>query len=667
MAIFLTLKEVAELKKCNYEIIKKQVQRGTLKAIEVKANGKGGKGGKQYKVALENLADKYQVRYWDMVSEKLRSNKEIHEIIEVDKNNDFSLKERNQISYWKKLLSDWNNYRFANRGKKDVNGMVIRDSNKRSHEFIEAYNLQHPDKKITHKSMVRRNRQYKEQGDVALIDKRGKCNKGRSSIPDEAWKVFCTYYLQEKQFDPAYCYKWTKNWAYKNDIEIPTLRTFTRHIDTIPATVLVRRRQGKTAFNDIVAPYLERDYTHLESNDVWIADNHKFDFISSIDGKNRRFQLTLYIDARSRKPMCWGVFENPNADTNLAVFRQGIIDYGVPKAVYTDNGRDFLALDITGPAGYKYRKSKEVEEENKVPSIFEEMGIEIIVAKPAKGQEKPVERTFRTVKQWFSKTFATYIGGHVLERPEESKKYVKDDKYKKTLEEVTELTRKFIEGYLPFQEHNGNGMDGRNSNEVYYDCLGSIKKATKEQIRHLLVRRSRALTVQQNGVTVNYGYAKLTYHSTNLIHNHFKEKVYVRYNANDLTKIDIYDMNDVLIEENVTEKKLGKFAGKDIATREALKENSKKYKKLQKLEREYYENNTTKVVDPIDLIVEEAEKNMEEFKPKEPTVIQPLIPYNRANNLQVQEQKMAVGAEDTEVIIDWERMISNARKQKRYD
>ncbi len=662
MSIFLSVKEVAEYSECDYDTIIKQIQRGTLRATEVETNVRGGtKEGKQYKVELMDLPVSTQNRYWDKVRKELTEEKAIAEIVELGSDDNYTHEERVQIQMWKGILKAWDDYRYANKGKVGQDGKVIRDAVERSNEFVDAWNLQHQELQLSHKTLVRKSADYEKNGDIALIDKRGKLNKGRNTIPDEAWNVFCTYYLDKRELDPAFCYKWTSAWAKKNNIEIPSLKTFARHISDIPKATIERYRGSEEGYNRAFRPYLERSYSELLSNDVWIADNHTLDFMSNADGCVKRLFLTLYIDARSRMPMCWGISENINADIVLDVVKEGWRNKGLCGAIYMDNGREFLTKDITGTLGY--RKKKAVEGDKYVPSIFEELEIECIIAKPARGQEKPVEREFLNVKKWFSKLFDSYIGGRPDERPDNAKSSIKYLGTMDSAESVKEFLSNFIEGYIPFQSHKGNGMKGRRPFDVYNENLQTVKRISPDKLDRIARRRTKALMIRENGISFTVGEAKISYFIPEMVLRS-RDYVYAMYDHNDMSHVDVYEMNGRLLYKDVPEKLIGNFAGKDEATRAALEQDARYKKSVDKLVKDVKDKLTTKDAPSIrELMEEEIAENLKSAKSTANPIIELFVEKQRDYDDEV--LNMAVGAESKNIVeFDIERALNNLKKNK---
>lgn len=204
-------------------------------------------------------------------------------------------------------------------------------------------------------------------------------------------------------------------------LPLPSLSTFVRAVEKrIPVPALKYYRFGEKVFRDECGPYIRRKYGDLASNDIWVCDNHTFDVLIN-DGKTDkpvRVYLTAFLDVRSRKMMGWYVTDNPCSDATLMALRKGIERYGLPKLIYSDNGREFLTHDIGGRG---FRKSRETDG-HEPPTILQLMGIEFRTASVGNAKAKIIEREFREVKEQFSRLFDGYTGGTTAERPERLKR-----------------------------------------------------------------------------------------------------------------------------------------------------------------------------------------------------------------------------------------------------
>ena len=58
---------------------------------------------------------------------------------------------------------------------------------------------------------------------------------------------------------------------------IPSERTFRRELKKIPDCIREYTREGKKSCFDKYCEYIDREYTDLKANEIWIADNHTLD------------------------------------------------------------------------------------------------------------------------------------------------------------------------------------------------------------------------------------------------------------------------------------------------------------------------------------------------------------------------------------------------------
>ena len=248
----------------------------------------------------------------------------------------------------------------------------------------------------------RRQRALDENDLDGLVNKRGKNRKGKSTITDPMRQAFLYYYLDQSQHPIKKCYEYMKLWAQQEApylvADIPSYTTFYRMVQNdIPEPIKVLGREGEKAFDDRCAPYIQRIYSEMASNEWWIADNHTFDVITQGDnGQRHRLYLTAFFDARSGIFTGCYVTLNPSSQATLIALRKGILKYGIPKNIYVDNGREFLTFDIGG-LGHRKKKPKDAQERFEPPPVFERLGIKMTNAIVRNAKAKIIERDRKSV------------------------------------------------------------------------------------------------------------------------------------------------------------------------------------------------------------------------------------------------------------------------------
>lgn len=318
--------------------------------------------------------------------------------------------------------------------------------------------------------------------------------------------------------------------------EIPTERSFRRQIDRdIDYALKTLMRDGEKAFRDRCVPYIMRMYDKLEANDCWIADNHTFDIIS-LDGKTKhRLYLTAFLDAKSGVLTGWNITDSPTSQSTVLALRHGIMRFGIPKCIYVDNGREFLNFDVGGK-GHRTRASD--ANKSNPTTIFKRLGIEMRNAIVRNARAKPIERTFCTVKNQFSKLWEGFCGGTILERPESLKRRIKNGEIPCDYE-VREALDVWIDGEFNCQEYGGSEpqFKGKSRIDVWNSTITSVRKASESDLNLMLMRSTRKQQIKRNGVQITFrGEQIWDMHPEQTIMN-LKHEVYVRYDPADLRTV----------------------------------------------------------------------------------------------------------------------------------
>lgn len=486
---WLTVKEVAQILHIGERAVRIAVQQNRYQHRYV--NGKG-RGGKQLRIALESLPEKAQARYRGEVPSPV-------DILQ------YTGKQRDEAN-----AKAWVVEQYQHEGLSPD-------------DFVSWFNSNNPtEDAITKSKLFRWQRKYQEKDVAALIDQRGGHNRGKDTIPPEAWELFYSLYMTQQKRGVRLCYDVTKM-EYP---EIPSCKAFERKVQTIPYYAILYYREGPKAFNDAL-PYMERGRFDIASNDIWFSDHHLIDvFVKSVDGtKAVRPWLTVFFDARSDRVVSFLVRNaDPNATAVKKCFRLGVEQNGVPNEVYFDNGKDY--------------RSKSFSKDYPL-SLVNQLGIGTIYATPYHGAAKTVERFFGTFCNRFSRRFDVYAGCNAKIRPEcmqiADKAIVAQAP---TMDEFIKLLSAYIAEYNRTPSR-GIDMNGKCPDEVYFENL-SVKQIVSDlDVLRLLCGNSEERTVHKNGVSIknnNYFHENLLYHQG--------ERVIVVYDPDNIDKMAIFDMNN---------------------------------------------------------------------------------------------------------------------------
>lgn len=646
--IYLTVKEVADIKNCSVQYIKKCITDGSINAdIDYNKNNR-----KKYLIPLTALTSHEQLKYYkqnnielpDELLPKAKTQRP-HKTLE-----EFTADQREDIAEWMRILKAWDEYCYKSKLQKVP----------ATEKFVQQMQIANPELNISKGILYRKKVALKADDLAGLIDNRGSWKKGKSSIPETAWQCFLSFYLDEAQHPIKACYEYTEMWLQQDApqfLPIPSYAAFYRKVQTaIPKPLEVLGRQGEKAFRDRCAPYIKRTYEGMRSNEWWIADNHTFDVQTQKGGKLHRLYLTAFFDARSGIFTGCYVTDAPSSQATLIALRKGIIKYGIPENIYVDNGREFLTFDVGG-LGHRTKKSQ--KDKFAPPPVFERLGIKMTNAIVRNAKAKIIERRFRDVKDRLSRLFPTYTGGNVVERPERLKHIVKNLDNVPTDVDFTQAVEDILTYYMNEKPYCGavSADSGKTRMQVYKEQLVEKRVASELDLNLMLMRSTRSQKVGRRGVHIMIAGEQLDYFNDELILNHFGESVYCRYDPENMSEVRIYDLKDNYImtakTDNIAVAEYG-------ASKDKIAQALTKVRKLEKLTKA--ELKATAVTDlgkktALELVLAQAEANKanaEEINPK-------IISVHRADEERGQ-LNVAVGQNNI-VTIDKARMIKNLEKR----
>lgn len=320
-------------------------------------------------------------------------------------------------------------------------------------------------------------------------------------------------------------------------ISYQTLRNFlNKDVNIIEKN---KARMGPKEFKDTHTPYIVRSYEDIKAGDIWTADGHDIDALCRVKvaGKWKEIKLKLiaWLDVKSRLIVGWTLSKTETTEAIAIALKRAIEKNGVPKMIFTDNGKAFT--------------SKVLEGTEELEGIYASLGVEVIHALPYNAQAKNIERWFTDFKQNLSKRFNTYIGGNVLERPEHMKGLcmTKIARGEAVTEDELELEiEKYIEekNHLFYairraggrKAHRGKGMNNRTPLEVFNEEYPVAERRTidEEKLR-LLFMYEEMRRVQQNGIE----FMGNLYINEHLYYKQ-AERVKIKYDPHNLSYVYVY-------------------------------------------------------------------------------------------------------------------------------
>ena len=128
--------------------------------------------------------------------------------------------------------------------------------------------------------------------------------------------------------------------------------TFLRWYERIPEVVRTMAREGGEAYQNRHEIISHREISATEPLEYVVMDHRRLDIFCLIPERGgwtlARPWLTAAIDMRTRKWLGWVICETPSSDSIAATLKQVFLQFGLPKEVYWDNGKDFRCEWLEG-------------------------------------------------------------------------------------------------------------------------------------------------------------------------------------------------------------------------------------------------------------------------------------------------------------------------------
>lgn len=583
MEALLKVAEAAALQGVSVRWVQKKAREGHYTGIQVRTNAQNRP---EYLIPLTSLPEPSQRKYIEqqrpVSAASTRTASKSYAAPAARPLESYSGEERAEISYWLTMVDRWQQYRNKAGGRKA----------ECDEKFVLLCQLEEPERQISVETLYRKWAAIRTGDWDALVDKRGKARKGQSTLPPAVEQYFLSLYLDEARLPIPRCVAMAEQWTRDNMPEalpLPSYHTFYRKAKAVPYPVMVLCREGEKAYYDKCSPYIRREYESIAANDFWIGDTHTLDVESmGPDGTLHRLYLSAWLDARSGIFVGWYVTDHPGSQATLNALRKGILARGIPLNVYVDNGREFLTYDIGGRGHRAKKRLADGSEPFAPPGVFERLGIKMTNAIVRNARAKLVERRFEDFKNYVSRLFPTYTGGNVVEKPNRLKYVLKQGDHVPTDAEVIAAVDTLIEGYLNCEPYGGSVAEdkGKRRVDVWRENLpnGAVRKpASERDLQLMLMRTSKPVRVTRRGVTLKLHGLELDYYTPELANLRMQDKVYLRYDPEDLAKVRVYDLEDRFL----TEAPQSKLTAGYLATQEQIAELMAAKRKAEKAVREY--------------------------------------------------------------------------------
>lgn len=432
-------------------------------------------------------------------------------------------------------------------------------------EFLQCWNAGNNYPKMSYRNLLRLRQKYLHSGFDGLLPKYGR-NTGKTTVKDEYFEYFKNQYLNQNKPTAATSHLYTLGYAMQIDgikkDDFPSVNAFLRRLKKeVPEQMVVYAREGEAAWNRSHANYIERDYSHLTSNECWVSDHAQIDvMVIGKDGKPCCPWVTAWRDMKSNKWLGWLLHEESgNSDHIFQSFYYAAKDYGLPEDIILDNGKDFRCKDFAGGR------------QNDQLSMVQKLGINVHFALPYNAQTKPIERDFLKIKETLSRHCVGFRGGDVLERPEKLKDEIKQHKLM-SFDEFKNIFDKFIVNILNKKTSNSKKLRGMSPDQLFASEYTAKKTVTSKALAMFCMRTSKPVTIKRNGIKDSE--LQINYWAEWMVARK-GDKVYLRRDVNNYAQAYVFDaLTDSLIGEAAMTD-LCPVLVKDGISKEKLKKASK--------------------------------------------------------------------------------------------
>lgn len=231
---------------------------------------------------------------------------------------------------------------------------------------------------------------------LAAKDLAPRCRQQDMAVPEWA-KEFLSHFQQPQKPSVEDAYRqYCDATKPANRPSIHQVRRFLKKLGTVTRE---RGRMGSREIKNIM-PFVRRDFSLLEPNDVWSADGHTFDseVQHPFHGRPFRPEITAFIDIGTRKAVGWSVDLAESGQAVADALRYAVERHGIPAILYVDNG-----------PGYKNAFM-----ENADTGLLGRLGITPSHSLPYNSQARGViERFHKTCWVQGAKQLPSYIGAEM--------------------------------------------------------------------------------------------------------------------------------------------------------------------------------------------------------------------------------------------------------------
>lgn len=339
---------------------------------------------------------------------------------------------------------------------------------------------------------------------------------------DAAIKFFTSTYMANRHLSVRKVFILTENESERQGWRMGSERSAYRIVDGLNEVAQTFRRKGWRGVEDEVLPPIMRNYSDLNPNDIWVGDQHTFDWFVQDENSGRVFRPQGYIwqDLRSRGIAGASLTEQYDSYAIGLALRDGILKkvdreiYGIPKTVYTDWGKPERANFLNG---FKLAKIEVTDinvdfdrwlgEQFKddLTGVYQELNIKTRQAIVRNSKAKLIERTFQTLEGMLrDRGLKGWAGNRVGVLEEPDKEELKAMRKNGSFMGIREFFQVLLEVIAEYnnRDHRGMGMNGMSPNEVFR-MANFLPRSIDRRSADILFMKPAKRKVSKRGVVVD--------------------------------------------------------------------------------------------------------------------------------------------------------------------
>jgi len=498
--VYLSVKDAAKYEGITDRAMRKRIQTGKVMSREIKSNK--GRGGVTYEISLSSLSPEAQSRYWAQNQPDPQPQAHVF----GDKFTDPEALQREMIL------------------EQQVQRAMACPQGIKSTDWVAAIA---EELGMSPRSLYRKMENMKTYGTLKPPRKKRADRGVVRSWDGGAEDIFRTLAMkpENRHATVKALYNRTIIEAEKYGLHVGSERTAYRIYEEMGQVAHTFRKKGWRGVENEILPPILRDYSKdLQPNDIWVGDQHTWNWfvINEFTGTIFRLQGYVWQDLRTRGITGVSLAAQYDSPTIGLALRDGILPkkdriiYGKPRCVYTDWGKPERSQYLTkfSACGIDVREIDDDFEAFVSPftqndtGVYDELSISTRKAIVRNSKAKLIERTFGVLEQMLAdeglKGYAGYRAGSMTDADKEDLKRWKASGELMTVSEFAEHVFRVVAKYNT-RAHRGYGMRGLAPNDVFNAAVSKgFKPLTLDKHQaDLIFMKSARRKVSSRGVNVD--------------------------------------------------------------------------------------------------------------------------------------------------------------------